>query len=533
VNLIGHENIVGIYDLSVLPNGRYFFVMEYLEGETLQALLQAGPPAPLAAKEVLLQLCEALQRAHDRGVVHRDMKPDNVFLVRRRGKSHFVKIVDFGIAKLRDAGRPGSTAPAGLIIGTPEYMAPEQCEDGAVDARTDVYALGVMAFELATGRLPFEARSVAQLLLAHLQKAPPRPSSLAPVPPALERAILRAMEKDPAKRFADMAAFAAALREASVERVVVGAPAAAAAAAATPVEPPPPEPPLAVDVRTGAGAPERAQVVELTRGGMFLRAAGDAPKLPPLLSRVAVGIRHPSLRARLEVAGEVVRHVLPEDAAAWGMSPGFAVQFVDLAPEARAALAALADERRPAGKRSTLPPATAAAADERLRALEERRGGTHYDFLGLSPAAEFADVRRAVRAVREELETLRMRPLAADHPARTTALLARLDAANAALGTPTARLAYDAQRGNALGVSRCITAGIPAALVAARRAALLAAHPERAAAAGRQVARAHVARKLRNAEAALAAYEAALAADPLDLETLAAYLAYRGEREKG
>jgi serine/threonine-protein kinase len=530
VNLIGHENIVGIYDLSVLPNGRYFFVMEYLEGETLQALLQAGPPAPLAAKEVLLQICEALQRAHDRGVVHRDMKPDNVFLVRRRGRSHFVKIVDFGIAKLRDAGRPGSAAPAGLIIGTPEYMAPEQCEDGAVDARTDVYAVGVMAFELVTGRLPFEGRSVTQLLLAHLREPPPRPSALAQVPAALERAILKALEKEPAARFQSMEAFGAALEAASFTTTPITiatelptATPAAAPRSATPT-PTPEENVLAglsAEVRLpGAGA-SRLPVVELTRGGLFLRA--DAA-LPPLLSRVAVTLAHPSLRARLELAAEVVRHVTAADAAAWRMTPGFAVQFADPPPEARAAVAALADEAR---REAPAARPTAAAADERLAALEARRRAGHYAFHGVPPDAEFADVRRAVRGLREELESLRARPLAPEHPGRATALLALVEGARDALGSPAARLVHDARHGNHRGVERCLQAGVPEALVEARRRELLAAEPARAAEAQRQLARAEVARKLGNAPAAAAAYEAALAADPLDRRAREAYAAFR------
>ena len=249
VNLVGHENIVGIYDLSVLPPNRYYFVMEYLEGETLQALLRKGPIAPAVAKDVLLQTCEALQCAHDRGVVHRDLKPENVFLVHRRGKAHFVKIVDFGIAKLRDARRSTTTA-AGYLVGTPEYMAPEQCEEGNVDARTDVYALGVMAFELATGRLPFQGKSVPRLLVSHLRDPPPRPSELAPVHPALEQAILRALEKDPSARFPSMEAFAAALAAAPFE---VGATTSTATAT------PPPIPPvlaaLSAEIRVAGAAP--------------------------------------------------------------------------------------------------------------------------------------------------------------------------------------------------------------------------------------------------------------------------------------
>ncbi|HEY6003060.1 MAG TPA: serine/threonine-protein kinase [Anaeromyxobacter sp.] len=227
VNLIGHENIVGIYDLSMLPPNRYFFVMEYLEGQTLDALLRAGPVEPAVARDVLLQMCDALQCAHEHGVVHRDLKPENVFLVRRRGKSHFVKLVDFGIAKLRVRGTRGSTQ-AGFIVGTPEYMAPEQCGEGVIDARTDVYALGVMAFELATGRLPFHGKGVTQLLLAHLKEAPPAPSTLAAVPRELEAAILRALEKDPARRFQDMTSFAEALRAAPARTVLVPPPPPAA-----------------------------------------------------------------------------------------------------------------------------------------------------------------------------------------------------------------------------------------------------------------------------------------------------------------
>ena len=525
VNLIGHENIVGIYDLSLLPPNRYFFVMEYLEGQTLQALQRAGPVDPGVAREILLQMC-AHWSAHEHGVVHRDLKPENVFLVQRRGKAHFVKLVDFGIAKLRVQGAPGRTQ-AGFIVGTPEYMAPEQCEDGTIDARTDVYALGVMAFELATGRLPFQGKSVAQLLLAHLKQAPPAPSSLAPVSRELEAAIVRALEKDPARRFQDMTSFAAALRAAPAAppRTVIAIPPAppSAAAVPTPMIAPPPAPALAVDLLSPGGAPERLPVVELTRGGIFLRAER---KLPALRTRVKLALSHPSLRARLELEGEVVRHVSPSEAAAWHSAPGFAVQFASPAPEVRAAIGALADELRRDTPRPA-PPPSREAVDARLAILEARRSDSHYAFLGLQPDAEFAEIRSAIRIAREELEGLRMRPLAPEHPGRATALLARVEAAQDALGAPAPRLAYDARRGNAGGVGRCLAAGVPAPLVEARRRELLAEKPERAAEAQRQLARAEVARKLGNADAAAQAYEAALAADPLDVATHEAYAAFR------
>jgi len=525
VNLIGHENIVGIYDLSMLPPNRYFFVMEYLEGETLQALLRAGPVDPGVARDVLLQMCDALQCAHEHGVVHRDLKPENVFLVQRRGKAHFVKLADFGIAKLRVKGATGRTQ-AGFIVGTPEYMAPEQCEDGVIDARTDVYALGVMAFELATGRLPFQGKTVTQLLLAHMKEKPPAPSSLAPVSRELETAILRALEKDPARRFPDMTSLAEALRRAPAApaRTVLtpAPPPAAAAALPTPAVAPPPAPDLSVDVLSPGRAPERLPVVELTRGGIFLRAEKS---LPALRARVKLALGHPSLRAKLEIEGEVVRHVTPAEAEAWRSAPGFAVQFASPTPEARAAIGALADEVRRDTPRPAAPP-SAAAVDARLALLEARRSDTHYAFLALAPDAEFSEIRRAIRAAREELEALRARPLAPAQPGRATALLARVEAAQDALGTPAARLAYDARRGNAGGIGRCLAAGVPAPLVQARRRELLAEKPERAAEAQRQLARAEVARKLGNADAAAQAYEAALAADPLDVAAHEAYAAF-------
>jgi serine/threonine-protein kinase len=230
------------------------------------------------------------------------------------------------------------------------------------------------------------------------------------------------------------------------------------------------------------------------------------------------------LRAKVQLEAEVVRHVSPADAPAWRMTPGYAVQFVNPTPEARAALGALADELRRETPPPAAPPSPAAIA-ERLAALEARPDSS-YALLGVAADAEFSDVRRALRALREELEGLRARPQAADHPARVTALLARLEAAQDALGTPAARLAHDARTGNAGGVSRCVAAGVPAALVAARRRELHAEFPERAAEARRQLARAEVARKLGNAAAARRAYEAALAADPLDLDAHAAYAAF-------
>jgi eukaryotic-like serine/threonine-protein kinase len=547
VNLIGHENIVAIYDLNLLPPNRYYFVMEYLDGETLAARAQQAHFEVRAALDVLQQLCDALQCAHERGVVHRDLKPDNVFLVSRAGKRDFVKLVDFGIAKLRNAASGPGKSSAGLIVGTPEYMAPEQCDDGTIDARTDVYALGVIAYELFTGRLPFQGRTVTQLLLAHLQQRPPPPSQVAPgIDPELERLILKALEKDPAARHAGMTELGAALRavqdglEARVAAQAPVPPVAAAPASPAPRAPPaavlaPPAapagqspavapPPPGVEVELlGGPTPRRLAAADVSRGGLFVRAESD---LPPLFSRVTLSLAHPALRARLSLIGEVVRHVSPAEAAQWKMAPGFAVQLTELTPERRAALADLVEATHSGSGPAAAAPAPAAPGD-RLKALEGRPVATHYGLLGLPPDAEFAEVRRAARELRAELEAIRARPQGPDQHARATALLARLDSAQHTLSVPAERLRYDAQRGNYLGVARCVAAGIPQAVVEARRREYLAREPGKEQEAQAHLARAQVARKLKNAAAAVAAYQAALAADPLDLATLDAYVAFR------
>jgi serine/threonine-protein kinase len=274
----------------------------------------------------------------------------------------------------------------------------------------------------------------------------------------------------------------------------------------------------------GGDAPRHLVAAEVTRAGLFLRAESD---LPRLFSRVQLSVSHPALKARLALTGEVVRHVSPAEAEQWHMAPGFAVQLTDLTPERRAALADLAESLHAAPAAPAQP--AARTAGDRLAELEGRPAATHYGLLGLPPDAEFAEVRRAARELRAQLEAVRARPEGADQHARATALLARLDLAQHALSVPAERLRYDAQRGNYLGVARCVAAGIPQGVIEARRREYLEANPSKAREAQSHLARAQVARKLKNAPAAVAAFEAALAADPLDLPTLDAYVAYRRE----
>jgi eukaryotic-like serine/threonine-protein kinase len=520
VNLIGHENIVGIYDLSVLAPSRYYIVMEYLDGSSLSAMLRAGRVAPHTAIEILLQLADALRAAHGRGVVHRDLKPENVFLLKRHGRDHFVKLVDFGIAKLADR-QSGARTAAGMIVGTPEYMAPEQCENARVDRRTDVYALGVMAYEIATGRLPFTGQGIPQILLAQLRERPAPPRQVDPsVPPALERIILKALSKKPEERFQDMAELASELERARREMAAPGASAVAARAAA-----PKPRGRPEIEVRFSDGKARRLEAAEVARGGVFLCHQGP---LPPLFSRVEVMVPVEG-SGPVEVAGEVVRHVSAADAGSWKMPAGFAVQLRALEAGQRAAVEAL--EVRLAAPPAHTPQPTPVPAPLALRALEQRAAAGPYDLLGAKPDAGFPEIRERARSVRAEIESLRLRLPPEQQASRAPALLARLDAAAALLGSPAERLMFDARHGNFHGVAHCVTAGTSLSVVDARRRTLLAERPGQAEKAGRHVARAQVATKLGNAAAAILEYEAALAADPLDLEIHRRY--WQLKREHG
>ncbi len=209
VNVIGHDNILKILDLNVTEDHRHYFVMEYLFGRPLQALLRHNVPVPLdIAGPVVVQICDALEAAHKRGIVHRDLKPENIYLITMKGKKNFVKVVDFGIARVTDdAGVSTGKTQTGMVMGTPAYMSPEQGagESSKIDGRSDVYSLGVMMFQLATGRLPFPGANFGEVLIGHLQLPPPQPRSINPqIPEAYEAIILRCLQKKQEARYPSM-----------------------------------------------------------------------------------------------------------------------------------------------------------------------------------------------------------------------------------------------------------------------------------------------------------------------------------------
>jgi serine/threonine-protein kinase len=254
---LSHPNTVNVYDFGQDTDGSVFIAMELIEGRSLRsAIAKEGPFAPGRALHIAAQVAASLADAHAHNIVHRDLKPDNVMLQDRGRQRDVVRVLDFGIAKLRDDTRATQQAmtQAGDMLGTPQYMAPEQIKGETIDGRTDVYALGCMIYEMVTARLAFEAPTIMAMLSKHLIEAPVPPSQRRPdlgLPPALDQLVLAAMAKDPGQRPPTMEAFGEQIaqlaqtlppadpntprsQQASVAQPAVTAPAPSAFVAATP-----------------------------------------------------------------------------------------------------------------------------------------------------------------------------------------------------------------------------------------------------------------------------------------------------------
>ena len=303
---IGHENVIDITDFGQSPEGYVFIAMEYLSGQDLGQVLKASGPMPWdRAQPIVVQIVKALRAAHERGIIHRDMKPENIFVIPRDDGREFVKVLDFGIAKVmgleEDVPRLTRT---GMIFGTPEYMSPEQAQGQHVDHRVDIYAVGCIMFQMLTGRVPFKADSFMGILSKHMMEVPESPRGLnAAIEPGIEAVILKAMEKDPARRFQTMRELLQALLPAGTGADPSGAVSISSGMAIPRTGVPSVSPVSRVSLPDGSPVSELARTGTVAGVAPRSSAPAAAPGAGPAVSPPATGKPAPLPYATNEIAG--------------------------------------------------------------------------------------------------------------------------------------------------------------------------------------------------------------------------------------
>ena len=271
-----HPNTIKFYDFGATADGTLYIAMEFVSGRSLADVVQDGPISPDRVTKIMRQVCGALDEAHMQGIIHRDLKPENVVLTDRAGETDFVKVLDFGIAartESADAQKEAKLTQQGMVLGTPPYMSPEQFTGKALDARSDIYSLAVMSYELLTGKLPFEADTPWQWATQHMTAQPIAFEVSAPaknIPETMRRAILRGLSKDREQRPSTARAFFAELSDGS--RMTVEASAAETEAA-----------------RTGTASMEAAPA--FVSGSSHVAPGGHAPSPTPMAVAAAAHVR--------------------------------------------------------------------------------------------------------------------------------------------------------------------------------------------------------------------------------------------------
>ncbi|HSD90483.1 MAG TPA: protein kinase [Kofleriaceae bacterium] len=274
VTKIGNEHIISIHDFGMTPEGDHFYIMEYLEGQTLAQVLQKDTVLPtMRALHIGAQIGAALAAAHSAGVIHRDLKPDNVMLTPRLGDKDFVVLLDFGLAKMSIGGPGAVKTAAGVLLGTPQYMSPEACESrGNLDHRTDIYALGILLFQMTTGMLPFDGETMGEVLVKQVTQLPPPPRGFNPsIPPSVEQIILRCLAKNPDARFPTMIALREALLD--PEAYLRQSPPMSPARSLAPGE-------MKVDAKTIMAYAQQEQQTKIGMAGAPLPLPAPPPSLP-------------------------------------------------------------------------------------------------------------------------------------------------------------------------------------------------------------------------------------------------------------
>jgi serine/threonine-protein kinase len=376
---IQSEHVARIIDVGTLPTGSPYMVMEYLEGGDLSQAVAKGGAMPVAkAVGYVLEACEAIAEAHALGIVHRDLKPANLFLARRAGRDPIIKVLDFGISKSNEATTSGLTQTSN-VLGSPQYMSPEQMMSSKdVDVRADIWALGVILYELVTGAPPFVAETMAEIVYMVTQRDAPALLERRPdLPPALGLVVARALARDPAGRFSDVAKLAAALApfgpprsEISLERIgrILGT---NEAPAAVPPEPAPPTAPTVAQTGTleTPRASKRGLVLVAAAAAAFAVAIVAwrglrAPEDRPPITTGAPPLEKPAVTAPA-VAAPAPAPVTPPQAAPPAPAPPAALAPTPREPPAEQAAKKPAHAEHASGKRSKVhvgaPPAAAPA----------------------------------------------------------------------------------------------------------------------------------------------------------------------------
>ena len=491
-----HRSVARVLDARRGPGELPCLLMEYVAGEPLSCMPLPLPPAEVV--ELLIQVLEGLEVAHARGMVHCDLKPDNLFVTKDASGKRRMKVLDFGMASVLAASFSEQELASGITLGSPPYMAPEQWQITAADVRMDIYAMGVVGYRLLTGRLPFPRGRMGEVLQGQQEVLPHAPYTLDQrIPQALSAAVMQAMARRPEDRFPSAQAFRVALAE--LQRQLSRQP-----AAAEPVLPR--AAPTSLRIRVGGlGSPEARPVraSDVSAEGLFIAFEGPPP---PLAARLPMEF---CFQAQAVLcSGDVVRHVSPEEARTWGICPGFFVHFDEPSDELLALIAQV--------RTGPAEP----AADMELAQLLSRTaalGSDPYVLLGLPPSASFDEVRQRSESALRRLEGFWKKALPTRQRRELESLRARVEAARRTLGEPLARVGFDALRNNAHGIARCIATGLTEKEVEPLRKAFLSARPGTEERAHTFFSQGRVMENQNALKLALDCYSQALALDPLNL----------------
>jgi serine/threonine-protein kinase len=398
---IRHPNIVDVTDFGTAPDGSVYFVMEYLEGISLETVLGRDGLVPLFnAVNIVRQAARALGAAHDEGIVHRDLKPENIYLINREGRRRvvrrvsddagqrfvvekegnfdFVKLLDFGVAKyITDDVGPGMSTRAGMIFGTPHYMSPEQARGELVDGRSDIYALGIVFYEMITGAVPFEGEVALDILNGHVygQVIPPKMRNPAVnVDEGTDLTIMRCLEKDPARRYQTMWEFTDALSACFTDQVFLRDAHRLPGAVEAGIVPPQGEEDLAAPANAPGSAAQSPSSVTGPRppSAAMARPSSADPAKPP--SAVAPAGLRKSITSELSelFSSETTPVSGPPPASAPQAAPAAPVPSPEVSPAALASEVVLLTPKQAKPPREPTPPPAEELPEENPRWLERR-----------------------------------------------------------------------------------------------------------------------------------------------------------------